>query len=66
MDTPEHEPTPLVTDLEAGEQRFPANPARKYPVRKLSPSVKAFVARMAENLRTHDPENPKGRLRRQP
>ena len=32
---------------------------------KLSASTEAFIAQMAENLRTHDPENPKGRLRKQ-
>ncbi len=40
-------------------------PSKKtYPKTKLSPGVRAFIHRMAENLNTHDPNVPKGRNRR--
>lgn len=38
--------------------------APKPPKSKLSPGTKAFIRQMAENLNTHDPEAPKGRLKK--
>ena len=40
-------------------------PSKKtYPKTEISPGVRAFIHRMAENLNTHDPDVPKGRNRR--
>ena len=36
----------------------------KQPKSKLSPGTKAFIRQMAENLNTHDPDKPKGRLKK--
>ena len=36
----------------------------KQPKSKLSPGTKAFLRQMAENLNTHDPDKPKGRLKK--
>lgn len=47
----------------------PPEPSAQTPSDKpadlpLSPEVESFIARMADNLRTHDPEKPRGRNRR--
>ena len=67
MNTPDTEPTPAATVAPPEEATALPQPmtAQARP-RKLSASTKAFLAQMAENLRTHDPENPKGRLRMKP
>lgn len=39
-------------------------PKQIHPKVELSPGVRAFIHRMAENLNTHDPNVPKGRNRR--
>ena len=58
---------PMATTQELGEQPLPAEqPTGEKPPRKLSASTQAFLAQMAQNLRTHDPENLKGRLRMKP
>ena len=67
MNTPDPEPTPAATTPELEKSGSPTEPPTgKNPPWKLSASTEAFIAQMAENLRTHDPENPKGRLRMKP
>ena len=39
-------------------------PAPEQPESKLSPGTKAFIRQLAENLNTHDPDKPKGRLKK--
>ena len=36
----------------------------KQPKGKISAGTKAFIRQMAENLNTHDPDKPKGRLKK--
>ncbi len=38
--------------------------APKQPKSKFSPGTQAFIRQMVENLNTHDPEAPKGRLKK--
>ena len=53
-------------DCKSPIQPAPEKPsAPKQPKSKLSPGTKAFIRQMAENLNTHDPDKPKGRLRKQ-
>lgn len=68
MNTPDPDLTPAVTTPEPEKPGSPAAdlPTGKDRPRELSASTRAFIAQMAENLRTHDPENPKGRLRMKP
>ena len=40
-------------------------PSPKRAASRLAPGTKAFIRQMADNLRTHDPEAPKGRLKAQ-
>ena len=67
MNTPDLDPTPAATAQEPEKPGLPTTPptGNDRP-RELSASTRAFLAQMAENLRTHDPENPKGRLRMKP
>ena len=58
---------PMATTQKLGQQPLPAEPpTSEKPPRKFSASTQAFLAQMAQNLRDHDPENPKGRLRMKP
>ena len=68
MNTPDPDLTPATATSEAEKPGLPAAepPTGKERPSKLSASTEAFIAQMAENLRTHDPENPKGRLRMKP
>ena len=67
MNTTDLDPTPAATAPEPEKPGLPATPPTgKDQPRELSASTRAFLAQMAENLRTHDPENPKGRLRMKP
>lgn len=65
MNTPELdlEPTAIIPEPEQPGESAELPTDKKRPW-KLSVSTEAFIAQMAENLRTHDPENPKGRLRK--
>ncbi len=68
MNTRDLDPTLAATTPKPEKPDSPATETAtiKRPPSKLSASTEAFIAQMAENLRTHDPENPKGRLRKQP
>ena len=44
---------------------FAPTPSPKRAASRLAPGTRSFIRQMAENLRTHDPENPKGRLKAQ-
>lgn len=63
MDAPTTDPKPLSPDA-APTDRSDAKPSTKNtPKVELSPEIRAFLHRMAENLRTHNPDVPKGRYR---
>ena len=63
MDAPSTDPEPFSPEAEPAEQTTPESPAKSDPKVELSPETRAFLHRMAENLRTHDPDVPKGRNR---
>lgn len=53
----------LSPDVEPSEEPASERPAKSASKVELSPEIEAFLHRMAENLRTHDPDVPKGRYR---
>ncbi|HEY0790760.1 MAG TPA: hypothetical protein VGD78_06805 [Chthoniobacterales bacterium] len=63
MDAPSTDSEPLSPEAEPAEQTTPESPTKSYPKVELSPETRVFLHRMAENLRTHDPDVPKGRNR---
>ena len=60
----DRETTAIIPEPEKPGESAEPSTDKKRPW-KLSASTEAFIAQMAENLRTHDPENPKGRLMKQ-
>ena len=54
---------PLAPDGEPSEEPSPERPAKSASKMELSPEIEAFLHRMAENLRAHDPDVAKGRYR---
>ena len=56
---------PALTEEKVGpsESATPEPPKKTDSKVELSPGIQAFINRMAENLRTHDPDVPKGRNR---
>lgn len=54
---------PSSPDVEPSEEPASERPAKNVSKVELSPEIQAFLHRMAENLRTHNPDVPKGRYR---
>ena len=63
MDIADPNLKPLAPGVELSEEPASERPAKSASKVELSPEIKAFLHRMAENLRTHDPDVPKGRYR---
>lgn len=63
MDELTTNPALLGTKVEPSESLLPEPPKKTYSKVELSSGVQAFIDRMAENLRTHNPDAPKGRNR---
>ena len=63
MDTTNPDSKLLASDVESPRKPASERPTKSASKVELSPGVKAFLHRMAENLRTHDPDVPKGRYR---
>ena len=63
MDAPNTDPQPLPPDAEPTGSTNAQPPPKNDSRVELSPEIRAFLHRMAENLRTHDPDVPKGRYR---
>ena len=61
----EEDTNPTMSKEEAGtsESTTAEPPKKTHPKVELSPGTRTFLHRMAENLRTHDPDVPKGRNR---